>query len=149
MIAICLIIGIVEIYGFVYLIKRDINQDVFPYIQKCCHTYFPQSITDIKAETITKDIFEETTYFILRFQADANEVNDFLLRLGKTSENFAPYTPGLDKRFRYKYPEWFQSPIKTGQAGIIDIHEKTLDIYVDTGHENVSVVYMEGIYYRR
>lgn len=110
---------------------------------------FPQSMTNVKvAEAYTG--FDGSSTFILKFHANSDETNDFLMQFGEISERFKAYTPEADKRVGDKYPEWFKSPIEAGQIGNVHIRgfnvSHLTDVYIDMSNKSEFVIYMEGVY---
>jgi hypothetical protein len=116
------------------------------YLEKNYRITFPQSMTNVKAAELNTG-FDGSSMFILKFQLSSDELNNFLTQFGEITESFKPYTPEADKRVGDEYPEWFKSPIETGQIGNVNTRGyNPTDIYIDKSNESEPVIYMEGIY---
>lgn len=115
---------------------------------------FPESTQPIKAATAAMDASGNYD-FIMKFQMKTEEIDTFLANFEETIDEFTIYNPALDDRLQKNYPEWFKTPIKSGQIRDFRRHATpahlknilfNFELYIDTSQNNIVTFYMNGVY---
>lgn len=129
-------------------------QKMMVYLSNRYTLTFPESTQPIKAATAALDASGNYA-FIMKFQMKAEEVNTFLASFEETIDEFTIYNPALDNRLHKNYPEWFKTPIKSGQIRDLSRHATPahlknisfdFELYIDTSQNNIVTFYMNGVY---
>lgn len=102
---------------------------------------FPLSMINVKAGELYTGI-DGSSMYILKFQISSKELDIFMMQFDKSAENLRAYASEADRRTGDEYPERFKTPIEKGLIG----NSAVPYIYIDTGNQNESIIYMEGVY---
>jgi hypothetical protein len=109
----------------------------------------PENVDEPKAAKMNLTIGGDI-HFLLKFSADSNDTDSFVETLAKTSQNssidWLVYREETDGRGYHTWPlpRWFTKPIDDGKVGDYSLGDRSMTIYLDTGHKEDVVIYIKG-----